>query len=259
MFNFLNSELGKKIYPPQKRQSEDKQIYLFIVRRVSFPFSYLFAKLKFHPSIVTIFSILSGIFGALSFAIGNYIFASLFIFLWQLFDCSDGEVARLTGKTSSLGARLEYLNSNIQYLILIPSLSIGLYLDNLIGQHWVAIAFVGSGLYSIFREMYTLYPEDKLGKPESKLKILIAVQFKNMVDLRVENPYLALSFYLWRNILTQSGILYPLTIIFSLLSNKRILSYIVYSYSILYIAFALLSLLILLIAGIFFERNFKSN
>lgn len=227
------------------------------MRRVSVFVSYFLSRTNFHPNMITLFSILSGGFGAGAFAIGRYAMGALGIFLWMLFDCADGEVARLTGKMSSIGKILEPLNSDIQYMILLPSLSIGLYRAGVIAVHWVYLAFFAAGLYNIARKFYSSYPEKLLGSPRDRKKILIAVQFKNMGELRMQHPGLGLTFFAWRNVITQAGVLYPLLIcismisLFSVLLAERWLGMVLMIYTILYLAFSLSTLLIILAVAVF--------
>jgi phosphatidylglycerophosphate synthase len=227
------------------------------MRRVSVFVSYSLSKTSVHPNVITLFSILSGVLGAVAFAAGRYVLGALGIFLWMLFDCADGEVARLTGKTSSIGERLESLNSDIQYMILLPSLSVGLYRAGVIAVHWVYLAFYAAGLHSIVREFYGSYPEKFLGKPRGWKKILVAVQFKNMGELRVQHSRLGLTFFAWRNIITQGGVLYPLLIFISSASlvsvtlTERWLGIVLMLYATLYLAFSVGSLLIILAVAVF--------
>jgi phosphatidylglycerophosphate synthase len=253
----FSREYQEILYPSHKRVTEDKQIYIFLMRRVSVFVSYFLSRTSIHPNVITLFSILSGVLGAIAFAARWYAWGALGIFLWMLFDCADGEVARLTGKTSSIGKRLEPLNSDIQYVILLPSLSIGLHWAGVIAAHWVYLAFYAVSLYNIAREFYSSYPEKLLGKPRGWKKILIAVQFKNMGELRRLHPGMGLTFFAWRNIITQGGGLYPLLISISMVSlisvslAEQWLGMVLVLYDILYLAFSLGTLLIILAMAVF--------
>jgi len=225
------------------------------MRRVSVFVSYFLSRTSIHPNVITLFSILSGVLGAAAFAAGRYAFGGLGAFLWMLFDCTDGEVARLTGKTSSIGKTLEPLNSDIQYMILLPSLSIGLYRTGVIAVHWVYLAFYAAGLYNIARKFYTSYNDKRFGRPRGWKKILLAVQFKDMGELRMQHPGLGLTFFVWRNIITQGGVLYPLLIFISLVSlasaplAEQWLGIVLMVYATLYLAFSVGTLLIVLISA----------
>lgn len=68
-------------------------------------------KLRLIPNEVTLCMILSGILGAGFFAL-PYLWAkivgTIFIHLWYVFDCSDGEVARITKRFSRFGTEIDY-------------------------------------------------------------------------------------------------------------------------------------------------------
>ncbi|SHI49788.1 CDP-alcohol phosphatidyltransferase [Shimia gijangensis] len=61
---------------------------------------------------------------------------------FQILDCSDGTVARMTGRTSILGADLDYFFGMVHYLCLYPS--IGLLADRTFesGLLWTAVATI---------------------------------------------------------------------------------------------------------------------
>lgn len=69
--------------------------------------------IKFHliPNAVTLCMIGSGIIGAILFALPflwSKILGTIFIHLWYVFDCSDGEVARITKRFSKFGTEIDY-------------------------------------------------------------------------------------------------------------------------------------------------------
>ncbi len=243
----LKNEVKKIMYPSLKRSDEEKFILVFLARRVSMRMSYyIWAKLGVHPNIVTLFSILLGIAGSISFIYQQYLMGGILLFFWMVFDCCDGEVARFTGKTSSLGERLEVLNSNLQYAIWLPSLAIGLYLAEAITLYWVFGAFLGASLYNVFRSVYANYPKDILGEPTSNKMIMIAVHFKNMKELRARYPGRALSYIIRHNILSQGGIFVPAIILLSFLmknSTILLLSYLANGFTIIYLSFSIITLL----------------
>ena len=119
------------------------------------------------------------------------------------------------------------------------------------------LAFYAAGLYNIARKFYGSYPEKLLGKPRGWKKILVAVQFKNMGELRVRHPGLGLTFFAWRNIITQGGVLYPLLICISLVSLASVslaeqwLGIVLMLYATLYLVFSLGTLLMISAVAVF--------
>ena len=68
-------------------------------------------KLKLIPNVITLLMIASGIVGGLLFALpytAAKIAGIVFIHLWYVFDCSDGEVARITKRYSKFGTEIDY-------------------------------------------------------------------------------------------------------------------------------------------------------
>lgn len=68
-------------------------------------------RLRLIPNAVTLGMIGSGIVGAVLFALPflwGKILGTVFIHLWYVFDCSDGEVARITKRFSKFGTEIDY-------------------------------------------------------------------------------------------------------------------------------------------------------
>lgn len=84
------------------------------------------------PNKITVMMILSGIAGALLFATNNIylqILSVFFINLWFIFDCSDGEVARITKKFSTFGKEIDYIAHVVNHPLLLISYSFVLYIN----------------------------------------------------------------------------------------------------------------------------------
>lgn len=116
-------------------------------------------KLNLIPNQVTIFMIVSGIIGAIFFAIPNIFFKILgviFIYLWYLLDCSDGELARIKEKYSLFGKELDYLAHFINHPLFCISFGISIiqlekfdfkkviliFLGILVSNIWVRVIFI---------------------------------------------------------------------------------------------------------------------
>lgn len=83
-----------------------------ISNRISPYISSIYIKRKVLPNTITIHMILSGVIGAVFFSMPNIyikILGALFIHLWFILDCSDGEVARYTKTFSKFGKELDYM------------------------------------------------------------------------------------------------------------------------------------------------------
>lgn len=80
--------------------------------RISPLFTALFVKYGVRPNSITVLMILSGLLGAALFAVDNVLVKAagyVFIQLWFVMDCSDGEVARITRDFSRYGTEMDYL------------------------------------------------------------------------------------------------------------------------------------------------------
>ncbi|MGN0962407.1 MAG: CDP-alcohol phosphatidyltransferase family protein [Clostridia bacterium] len=74
-------------------------------------FTKFFVKHHIIPNTVTILMILSGLLGAVLFAVPFLplqILGVIFIHVWFILDCSDGEVARITKRFSTFGTEIDY-------------------------------------------------------------------------------------------------------------------------------------------------------
>ena len=74
-------------------------------------FTIVFVRLGVIPNIVTVLMMASGIVGAALFALpmtAAKVSGIIFIHLWYVLDCSDGEVARITRRFSKMGTEIDY-------------------------------------------------------------------------------------------------------------------------------------------------------
>ena len=157
--------------------------------------------------------------------------------LWALFDCCDGEVARWTGKTSTIGNTLETINSNIQYSIWLPALAYNAYNLSHINIDFFFLSFIATSLFNIFRQYLNGVPEFIQKKSDSGLKLFIASQFKAGAIYREISEPGKLFFIFWRNIATQFGLFEILVLVIGLIQFKYPLSatYFIYMYTFIYL------------------------
>ena len=105
------------------------------------------AKTPIHPNHMTGLSFLFGLSAAVLFAIGGsphiHIAAGLYIVAVFL-DHTDGELARLTGKTSDFGARFDSVVNASNYTMLFISIGIGLSSGPL--GNWALALGIAAGL-----------------------------------------------------------------------------------------------------------------
>lgn len=108
-------------------------------------FTKIFLKFNVIPNYVTILMIISGIVGAFLFAIPNIIFkviGILFIHLWYILDCSDGEVARITKKFSKFGKEIDLTAHVINHPLFNLAFSISILNENRYNSSFILILFM---------------------------------------------------------------------------------------------------------------------
>ena len=100
----------------------DQRLANLLVRPVS--------RTNVHPNAVTLFSLALGVSSACIFAFADLALQSLaaFVFMLAVFvDHMDGELARISGKTSVFGHYLDYLVGAANYTFLFCRLGLGSY------------------------------------------------------------------------------------------------------------------------------------
>ena len=110
----MNENFSKTL---KSAETED-WLDLHVVRPFCYWWAVLFAKLDIHPNTVTLLSMFVGAASALFFVHGSFYYegttglllnvvAILLLCLADIFDCTDGQLARMTGKKSRLGRILD--------------------------------------------------------------------------------------------------------------------------------------------------------
>jgi hypothetical protein len=110
----MNENLNKTL----KSVETEDWLDLHVVRPFCYYWAVLFAKLDIHPNTVTILSMIIGAISAIFFGCASFyysgtwglmmnIIAILLLCLADIFDCTDGQLARMTGKKSRLGRILD--------------------------------------------------------------------------------------------------------------------------------------------------------
>ena len=106
--------MNEQYYQTLKSVETEDWLDFHIIRPFCFQLARLFAKFDIHPNTVTIWSIIIGAATTFLFASGCYYYegwtglfynlAAIFFLMWADFlDCTDGQLARLTGKKSKMG------------------------------------------------------------------------------------------------------------------------------------------------------------
>lgn len=118
-----------------------------ISERFSPYLSSFFIKRNVIPNKITLYMILSGIIGAILFAIPNIyikIIGAILIHLWFILDCSDGEVARYTKTFSKYGKELDFVAHIINHPLFGIALFCSLYQLDRYNVYVLAIVIIAS-------------------------------------------------------------------------------------------------------------------
>ena len=147
---FVPKRIQKIIYPFEKIQYEKPYLLATISRRISVVISYyVLNKMQIKPNSVSIFSIFISFLCFYFFINSNYLLGSVIACLWVVLDNIDGELARLQNSISVLGSSLERINSDIFYILLFPSLSLGLFRESLIDFNLMITTVFTLALFNI--------------------------------------------------------------------------------------------------------------
>ena len=144
-----------------------------LVRPFCYHLARFLAKFGIHPNTVTIWSIIIGAGSCVFFAHGSFYYESVrglvlnliavFLLCWaDIFDCTDGQLARLTGQKSRLGRILDGVAGFIWYMFIYVAIAYRFYLHHGLEFGWFGIentaentmiatcVVVALGLYSGF-------------------------------------------------------------------------------------------------------------
>jgi len=191
----LEEKLKEK-YDIDRCQWEKESFYSLIWRRLSLPITFLLAKTRISANQVSILSLVFGILAAFSYSYGTpdyLILGSFLLFVYQLLDNVDGEIARLKKQTSVKGRLYDNYTGVIKDCFLIFGLTIGFsrqmesinifYLEENIPTWYLGFSililwFLPSKLYSEMRALMGKEGFDNLKKKSIK-------PFAGRVDERI--------------------------------------------------------------------------
>ena len=119
--------MNEKVYASLKSADTEDWVDYHIVRPFTYYWACFFAKLGIHPNSVTIASMIIGAASAFFFAHGCYYYedgaglvynliAFFLLFIADILDNTDGQLARMTGKKSALGRILDGLAGYAWYI-----------------------------------------------------------------------------------------------------------------------------------------------
>jgi len=119
----------------------DGVVSRYINRRISIPLTVLIVKsnLPLTPNQVSLLSFLLGIVAALFYILKNPILAGILVQVSSIIDGVDGELARILGKQSKLGAYLDAVLDRITNIAIMASIAYYLAITNNINELTITI------------------------------------------------------------------------------------------------------------------------
>lgn len=111
-------KISEKVKKTLKSSETEDWLDYRVVRPLSYLWACLFARLGVHPNTVTILSMIIGAGSCVFYAHGSYYYEGTYgltmniiavlLLIWaDIYDCTDGQLARMTGKKSQMGRILD--------------------------------------------------------------------------------------------------------------------------------------------------------
>ena len=124
---------------------------LHVVRPFCYHLARFFAKFDINPNTVTIWSMIIGAGSCVFFAHGSFYYEGMLGFIYNLIaifllcwadilDCTDGQLARLTGKKSRLGRILDGVAGFVWFIFIYIAIAYRFYLHHDIEFGWLGIS-----------------------------------------------------------------------------------------------------------------------
>lgn len=137
-------------------QKRDGLVSRKLNRPISTRLTFLLARFNIHPNAITTLALLLTLVGAWFVGSGIYLQIVLGAFIFQIasiLDGSDGELARLTYRTSRFGHWYEQIASNLRYVVFFGALGIGAWQATGTKAYLFAVAILGAMAFYMFSQM----------------------------------------------------------------------------------------------------------
>jgi phosphatidylglycerophosphate synthase len=143
--------MNEKLSATLKSAETEDWLDLHVIRPFCYYLAVFFAKFNIHPNTVTIWSMVIGAASAIFFGCGSFyysggwglamnIIAIVLLMIADIFDCTDGQLARLTGKKSRLGRILDGVAGFAWFIPIYHALVYRFYLHHELEFSWLGIS-----------------------------------------------------------------------------------------------------------------------
>ncbi len=133
--------MNEKINQTLKSAETEDWLDLHVVRPFCYYWAVLFAKMGIHPNTVTILSMIIGAGSAVFFGCASFYYAGmpglalnivaiLLLCLADIFDCTDGQLARMTGQKSRIGRILDGMAGFVWFVPIYLAMDYRFYLHH---------------------------------------------------------------------------------------------------------------------------------
>lgn len=159
-------------------KEENYPYRVYFVSKISPYFTYLFYRMSCSPNQVSLLSfccVWVAFFFFMSPNIGNWLIAYIFLQLYIIIDCSDGELARVTQAESEFGKFLDDFIHPISNALVIIGVGVGSYLLN-DGIDFISLSYVTaviSIILSLLRAKMMLFGMGLSSLSNNQLKKLV--------------------------------------------------------------------------------------
>lgn len=109
----------EKLVIPQRR-SEEYLAIKYYADPIALVIVGITHKLRIHPNLLTLISLISGLLAAGCFVMGRGIVGAFLVQIHLIFDLADGTLARLTGQVTEFGGKLDKISDQTVRAILFP-------------------------------------------------------------------------------------------------------------------------------------------
>jgi|TARA_B110000977_G_scaffold185281_1_gene249946 phosphatidylglycerophosphate synthase len=181
--------------------SQEPWINVFLLKYITFPLVYLMVNYtKITPNIISLLSIIFGLFSAYNYMLGDVILGGVMYFVSYIFDATDGKVARIKETGKPYGAWLDICIDRFNLIIITTSIAYNVYVISgdvniiFLNCFFLGLAFVGwESRYNI--DYYKLKHMFKDSVTKSHSKYHKWCQKKGVIKAPISLPELFL-FYL---------------------------------------------------------------
>ena len=144
--------LKQRVLATMKSRDIEGNFELYVTRTPGYLWALFFLWLHVHPIVVTLLSIVIGCASAYFFAFDDlrYNLIGMLMLVWaNWYDCADGQLARMTGKTTLIGRVLDGFGGELWFICIYIGIAIRLYP---VWGIWIFLIILWAGFYCHSRQ-----------------------------------------------------------------------------------------------------------